>query len=178
MSLQCPSEVRGADGSSDGSSPPLICYPLNAWASRPRPLLCLQAANGRDDFGAGNKFITPTIADGQVYVGTTTGVGVFGLLNQSTPTIVLTSPIDGASYKAPANITLTASVAANGHSVSKVQFYNGASLLAQDATAPYSFTWKGVPAGSYTLTARLIYDASSTLDSAPVNITVVKRGHR
>jgi hypothetical protein len=137
-----------------------------------------QAANGRDDFGAGNKFITPTIADGQVYVGTTSGVGVFGLLTQSTPTIVLTSPVDGANYKAPANITLTASVAANGHSITQVQFYNGASLLAQDATAPYSITWKSVPAGSYTLTARLIYDAGSILDSTPVNITVAKRSHR
>ena len=39
-----------------------------------------QAANGRDHFGAGNKFITPMIANGKVYVGTTTGVGVFGLL--------------------------------------------------------------------------------------------------
>jgi hypothetical protein len=39
-----------------------------------------QAASGRDHFGEGNKFITPTIANGKVYVGTTTGVGVFGLL--------------------------------------------------------------------------------------------------
>jgi hypothetical protein len=39
-----------------------------------------QAANGRDQFGSGNKFITPTIANGKVYVGTTNGVGVFGLL--------------------------------------------------------------------------------------------------
>jgi hypothetical protein len=39
-----------------------------------------QAASGRDHFGAGNKFITPTIAHGKVYVGTTNGVGVFGLL--------------------------------------------------------------------------------------------------
>jgi len=39
-----------------------------------------QAANGRDQFGAGNKFITPTIANGKVFVGTTSGVGVFGIL--------------------------------------------------------------------------------------------------
>jgi outer membrane protein assembly factor BamB len=34
----------------------------------------------RDQFGAGNKFITPMIANGKVYVGTTNGVAVFGLL--------------------------------------------------------------------------------------------------
>ncbi len=38
-----------------------------------------QAANGRDQFGAGNKFITPAIADGKVLVGTQNGVAVFGL---------------------------------------------------------------------------------------------------
>jgi hypothetical protein len=38
-----------------------------------------QAANGRDHFGTGNKFITPTVVNGKVYVGTTNGVGVFGL---------------------------------------------------------------------------------------------------
>ena len=40
-----------------------------------------QASGGRDHFGAGNKFITPTIINGKVYVGTTSGVGVFGLLH-------------------------------------------------------------------------------------------------
>ncbi len=39
-----------------------------------------QAANGRDQFGAGNKYITPMIVNGKVYVGTPTGVAVFGLL--------------------------------------------------------------------------------------------------
>jgi outer membrane protein assembly factor BamB len=40
-----------------------------------------QASGGRDQFGAGNKFITPAVANGKVYVGTTNGVGVFGLLH-------------------------------------------------------------------------------------------------
>jgi hypothetical protein len=40
-----------------------------------------QASGGRDHFGNGNKFITPTVINGKVYVGTATGVGVFGLVS-------------------------------------------------------------------------------------------------
>jgi hypothetical protein len=39
-----------------------------------------QAAGGRDNFGNGNKFITPVIVNGKVFVGTQTGVAEFGLL--------------------------------------------------------------------------------------------------
>jgi hypothetical protein len=39
-----------------------------------------QAASGRDAFGNGNKFITPVVANGKVFVGTPSGVAVFGLL--------------------------------------------------------------------------------------------------
>lgn len=46
-----------------------------------------QAANGRDHFGTGNKFITPTIANGKVYVGTTNSVGIFGFVRQQAPVI-------------------------------------------------------------------------------------------
>jgi hypothetical protein len=38
-------------------------------------------SGSRDQFGAGNKFITPTVVDGRVYVGTQDGVAVFGLLH-------------------------------------------------------------------------------------------------
>jgi Immunoglobulin I-set domain len=38
-----------------------------------------QAPNGRDSF-SDNKFITPMIANGKVYVGTPTGVAIFGIL--------------------------------------------------------------------------------------------------
>jgi outer membrane protein assembly factor BamB len=38
-------------------------------------------SGARDQFGQGNKFIAPTVADGRVYVGTQDGVAVFGLLH-------------------------------------------------------------------------------------------------
>ena len=55
------------------------------------------------------------------------------------PTIVLSSPVSGASYTAPATISLAASVTANGHTITQVQFYNGATLLGAVAAAPYSY---------------------------------------
>ncbi len=39
-----------------------------------------QAANSRDHFGSGNKFITPMIVNGKVFVGTPNSVAEFGLL--------------------------------------------------------------------------------------------------
>jgi hypothetical protein len=39
-----------------------------------------QATGGRDQFGAGNKFITPMVAGGKVFIGTTQSLAVFGLL--------------------------------------------------------------------------------------------------
>jgi hypothetical protein len=38
------------------------------------------ASNGRDQFGTGNKFIAPVVANGKVFVATTNSVAVFGLL--------------------------------------------------------------------------------------------------
>ena len=54
-----------------------------------------QAANGRDNFGAGNVFIAPTVVNGKVYVGTTSGIGVFGLLANSA-VVTITSSANAA----------------------------------------------------------------------------------
>jgi len=56
-----------------------------------------QAINGRDSFGNGNKFITPMIVNGKVYVGTQTGVAVFGLL-PTTPSPASLAPQHSASH--------------------------------------------------------------------------------
>jgi hypothetical protein len=42
-----------------------------------------EQAGTRDQFGTGNKFIVPTIANGKVYVATTNSVGIFGFLRHT-----------------------------------------------------------------------------------------------
>jgi hypothetical protein len=59
---------------------PAVLHAYNAYNLTVELYNSNQASGGRDHFGDGNKFITPTIANGKVYVGTTNGVGVFGLL--------------------------------------------------------------------------------------------------
>ena len=102
---------------------------------------------------------------------TSTAVSV-SVTNLSLPVVALTAPANGASYTAPATISCAASVTANGHTLTSVQFYNGTNLLGTDTSSPYNFTWTNVSAGSYSLIARLVYDGGSTLDSTAVSVSV------
>jgi outer membrane protein assembly factor BamB len=58
---------------------PAILYAYDA-TNLANQLYNSNQAGTRDQFGPGNKFITPMIANGKVFVGTQTGVAVFGLL--------------------------------------------------------------------------------------------------
>jgi hypothetical protein len=63
-------------------------------------------------------------------------------------------------------------VTPNGHTINKVQFYNGSALLAEDTASPYSFTWTNVGAGAYSLRAQMIYDSTNTMVSTGANVSV------
>jgi len=75
-----------ASGSTNGivwaveNRSPAVLHAYNASNLATELYNSTQAAGGRDSFGNGNKFITPMIANGRVYVGTQTGVAVFGVL--------------------------------------------------------------------------------------------------
>ncbi len=74
-----------SNGTSNGivwahaNSSPAVLYAFDA-ANLAHELYDSSQAGQRDHFGSGNKFITPTIADGHVFVGTQNSVAVFGLL--------------------------------------------------------------------------------------------------
>ena len=90
----------------------------------------------------------------------------------SSPSITLTQPTNGATFAAPATVNLAATASDPDGTVTKVEFFNGSTKLGEDTTAPYSFTWSGVPVGTYTLTARATDDLGATTASAASTITV------
>lgn len=74
-----------ASGSSNGilwattNASPAVLHAYDA-ANLGTELYNSAQAGTRDQFGVGNKFITPTVANGKVYVGTTNGVAIFGFI--------------------------------------------------------------------------------------------------
>ena len=86
--------------------------------------------------------------------------------------MALTSPATGASFTAPASVTLTATASDSDGTVAKVAFYAGSTLLGTATAAPYTISWTNVPAGSYSLTAVATDNASATSTSSAVAITV------
>ncbi|HEY8401422.1 MAG TPA: carbohydrate-binding protein [Cytophagaceae bacterium] len=93
------------------------------------------------------------------------------VVNNQPPVINITSPANNASFTAPASIVITANANDTDGSVANVQFYNGATLLGTDATAPYSFTWNNVAAGTYTIRA-VATDNNGATSNASININV------
>ncbi len=94
-------------------------------------------------------------------------VRVYEDIENEAPTVLITSPTE-ADNPAPGTITITAEADDADGSIATVEFYNGATLLGEDTTAPYTFTWNGVTDGCYALIARAIDNlggfASDTVD--------------
>jgi phosphatidylinositol-3-phosphatase len=88
------------------------------------------------------------------------------------PTVSLTNPATGSSYPAPASIPLSASASSPDGTITNVAFYQGTTLLANVTTAPFSYTWASVNAGSYNLTAQATDSHGLSVTSSVVAITV------
>ena len=90
----------------------------------------------------------------------------------SPPTVSLTSPAAGTVLTAPADIVLAAQAVDSDGSVASVDFFFGDTLITTRTAPPYGFTWTGVPAGTYALTARVTDNLGASVTSAAVAITV------
>ncbi len=82
------------------------------------------------------------------------------------PSITLTAPASNATFVAPATINLIAAATSPNGTLSNVRFYNGTTLLNTDNTAPYTFSWTNVAAGTYTIRAVLTDSQGKTAEAS------------
>jgi regulation of enolase protein 1 (concanavalin A-like superfamily) len=122
---------------------------------------------------AGSYTLTAVAVDNANATTTSAGVNitVTTAANQL-PTVSITSPTSGATYTAPASITINASASDSDGTVSSVDFYQGSTLIATDTTNPYSASWTNVAAGTYSLTAVARDNGGATKTSTAVSVTV------
>lgn len=92
------------------------------------------------------------------------------VLANDPPTVSVTAPSSGAVVPVSAGTTFSASAASEG-TITQVQFYVGATLLATVTSPPYATTWIPSSAGSYTLTAKVTDDEGQVTTSAGVTVS-------
>ena len=89
------------------------------------------------------------------------------------PTVSITAPTNNAKVAAQSNVTLTATATDSDGTITKVEFYNGTTLLGTSTTSPYSFTWTNVVAGTYTITAVATDNSGATTTSSAITLVAV-----
>jgi hypothetical protein len=92
----------------------------------------------------------------------------------STPSVRLTAPVNNAKYRKSQSIPIaaTASDADGNATITKVEFYNGSTLLFTDTTAPYSYSWSTDITGNKTLSAKAYDNTGRVGTSSTVTIRV------
>jgi hypothetical protein len=125
-----------------------------------------------NNVGAGNYQLTAVATDDDGAATTSAPRGVTVNAPNQAPAISLTSPANGATFTAPANISLSATATDSDGTIATVEFYRGSTLIGADTSSPYSVAWNNVAAGTYSLTAIARDDDGATTTSAPVSVTV------
>jgi len=103
---------------------------------------------------------------------TSTAINITVAAPNVAPTVSLTTPVSGATFTAPASVAIVATAADSDGTVTKVDFYAGATLVGSDSSSPFSFTWNGAAAGSYAVTAVATDNSGATTTSAAVAISI------
>ena len=125
-----------------------------------------------NNVAAGTYKIVTNVRDNNGGVGTDTiTVTVVPAVNQN-PVVSITSPLNNASFNAPANITITANASDADGTITGVAFYNGSLLIGSDNIAPYTYTITGATAGIYGLTAVATDNNGGKTTSSVVTVKV------
>lgn len=124
-------------------------------------------------FTAGSYILTAkaTDDDGANTTSSTIAITVAQIGTNVPPSVSITGPADGTSFTAGAVVSVSADANDTDGTVSKVEFFVGATKVGEDSSAPYALDWTSTE-GSYSLTAVASDNESATTTSEAIAITV------
>lgn len=126
-----------------------------------------------EDVPAGAYSITAKATDNEGLETVSDAVEItVGSSSETAPVVSLLSPENNTSYSGPATIKINAEASDNNGTISKVEFYNGSTLLHAETNAPYTYTWANVPNGTYSITAKATDNDGLETTSEAVKISV------
>lgn len=88
------------------------------------------------------------------------------------PTVAITTPGNGAILAAPATPAISAEASANFASITRVQFYDGSTLIGEDSTEPFSITAPVLAPGDHHLYAIATSSTGTTNENTPAHVLV------
>ena len=88
------------------------------------------------------------------------------------PVISIISPVNDTNFEYLQDIEIIANANDPDGQITKVEFYNGDEKLGEDTDSTFTFSWKNVTEGTYTITAKVTDNTNQTVTSAPVTINV------
>lgn len=113
-----------------------------------------------------------SFSDGRLYCRSSdSGMVVCLQVGTVPPEVSITSPSQGTCLSA-SNIVITADASDSDGTVTNVAFYFGTTLIGQDSTAPYGYTWNHITNGTYTLTSCAYDNFGVVSTSQPVTVSV------
>ncbi|MGN6648164.1 MAG: Ig-like domain-containing protein, partial [Cytophaga sp.] len=112
---------------------------------------------------------------GKVFLGAGGGRGIIywePLSGNTPPAVNLTVPAVNSSFCQGTSINLTATATDSDGSITKVEFYDGTTLLGTATSSPYTYNWANAAVGTHTITAKATDNAGGISTSASAGITV------
>ncbi|WP_020567824.1 polysaccharide lyase family 7 protein [Neolewinella persica] len=88
------------------------------------------------------------------------------------PSVSITSPANGTNFTPGSDVDISVDATDSDGTITKVEFFEGNTLLGEDATAPYSFTWSGAAEGAYSLTAKATDNEGGARTTLSTEITI------
>lgn len=95
-----------------------------------------------------------------------------GDIGNATSVISINSPITNSYYRVGGSISISATVSNVTSKITKVEFYDGQTLIKVDKSKPYKFSTKALAAGVHSITAKVSHKNGTFSVSDAVNVNV------